>query len=355
MRFFLLALLLWSVPSPALQPAPPLSFERTMRVDYFHTGGPKSGETFALDRVVNDGRWPGSRTQLVDATGLGPYRFEVRDVASGAVLYSRGFASIYGEWETTSEVKTVHRTFHESVRFPWPAAPVRVAIQKRDAVNVFADLWTTEVDPASRFVNSGSAGAARERLERDRERSARAEGRPAGARRGLHAGGDGEVPRRRQAAGRRALRAGAVPRAVAAISTCGRWTFPRPRAASTARTPAYSAARRSRLNTTSSIPSATSSRSTTGRCATRHRPRRTSSSRSWSTNGPTVAVASSTTRRRPRSTARFPSTCSSTSSVITSRRWPTSTTRRTSPTTPARRRSWSRGSRTSPRCSIGSR
>ena len=26
-----------------------------MRVDYFHTGGPKSGETISLDRVVNDG------------------------------------------------------------------------------------------------------------------------------------------------------------------------------------------------------------------------------------------------------------------------------------------------------------
>ena len=127
-----------------------------MRVDYFHTGGPKSGETFALDRVVNDGRWPGSRTQLVDATNLGPYRFEVRDVASGALLYSRGFASIYGEWETTGEAPKLHRTFHESVRFPWPLAPVRVTIQKRNAANAFADVWTTEVDPASRFVNSGS-------------------------------------------------------------------------------------------------------------------------------------------------------------------------------------------------------
>src|SRR4051794_16197594 len=36
----------------------------TMRVDYFHTGGPGSGEVIALDRVVNDGAWPGSRTQL---------------------------------------------------------------------------------------------------------------------------------------------------------------------------------------------------------------------------------------------------------------------------------------------------
>ena len=67
------------VPQP-----PPFDFERTMRVDYHHTGGPKSGEIVALDRVVNDGAWPGSRTQLVDATNLGRYHFEVRDGQSGA-------------------------------------------------------------------------------------------------------------------------------------------------------------------------------------------------------------------------------------------------------------------------------
>jgi hypothetical protein len=140
-----------------VQPATPPSFERTMRVDYFHTGGPRAGETFALDRVVNDGRWPGSRTQLIDATNLGPYRVEVRDLASSRVLYSRGFASIYGEWETTAEARKVHRTFHESVRFPWPDSPVQVAIQKRNAANDFADVWTTEVDPGSRFVNTAPA------------------------------------------------------------------------------------------------------------------------------------------------------------------------------------------------------
>lgn len=153
MPIFVLVLLFWAPASLVPQPAPKLSFDRTMRVDYFHTGGPKSGETFALDRVVDDGAWPGSRTQLVDGLGLGPYRFEVRDVAAGTVLYSRGFASIYGEWESTSEARQAHRTFHESVRFPWPAAPVRVALQKRDGANAFADVWTTEIDPGSRFVN----------------------------------------------------------------------------------------------------------------------------------------------------------------------------------------------------------
>ena len=124
-----------------------------MRVDYFHTGGPKAGETFSLDRVVNDGAWAGSRTQLVDGTNLGVYQFEVRDKATGAVVYSRGFSSIYGEWETTDEAKQVHRTFHESLRFPWPKQPVSVTVHKRQKDNRFGAVWTTEIDPNSRFVN----------------------------------------------------------------------------------------------------------------------------------------------------------------------------------------------------------
>jgi len=149
-----ICLMLFQSPSPQLSPA----FDRyfaaeTMRVDYFHTGGRKSGETLSLDRVVNDGPWAGSRTQLVDATNLGKYLVEVRDKSSGTLVYSRGFASIYGEWETTAEVKTTGRTFHESVRFPWPKQPVAVTIHTRQADSSFAPIWATEIDPAARFVN----------------------------------------------------------------------------------------------------------------------------------------------------------------------------------------------------------
>jgi hypothetical protein len=125
---------------------------RTMRVDYFHTGGP-GGELFALDRIVDDGAWAGSRTRLIDETNLGKYLFEVIDARSGRALYSRGFASIYGEWETTPEVREAHRTFHESLRFPWPKAPVRAVIKKRQQDQSFREVWSTSIDPDSRFVN----------------------------------------------------------------------------------------------------------------------------------------------------------------------------------------------------------
>jgi hypothetical protein len=126
--------------------------DKTMRVDYFHSGG-IGQEIVALERVVSDGPWPGSRTRLVDDTNLGKYLFEVIDRSTNTVTYSRGFATIYGEWETTAEYKTQHRTFPESLRFPWPKAPVQVVLKKRDAQNSFRELWSTVVDPESRFVN----------------------------------------------------------------------------------------------------------------------------------------------------------------------------------------------------------
>ena len=126
--------------------------DKTMRVDYVHSGG-LGQEIFALDHVVSDGPWAGSRTRLLDDLNLGKYRFEVIDRRTNQVLYSRGFASIYGEWETTPEYREVHRSFHESLRFPWPRVPVQVVLKRRDADNSFRERWSTVVDPASRFVS----------------------------------------------------------------------------------------------------------------------------------------------------------------------------------------------------------
>jgi len=131
--------------------------DRTMRVDYFHTSTPQGDEIVALDQVVADGPWPGSRTYLIDTSNLGKYYFEVIDRETNQVVYSRGFASVYGEWETTGEAKERAGTFHESLRFPWPKQPVQVVLKKRDSQNAFQQVWSTVVDPNSRFVNPADA------------------------------------------------------------------------------------------------------------------------------------------------------------------------------------------------------
>lgn len=132
---------------------------QTMRVDYYHTGD-ATQEIFSVDRVVIEPLpWPGHPSQTLDTSNLGKYFFEVRDAKTKQLLYSRGFASIYGEWETTDEAKSTKRTFQESFRFPAPAAPVEIVLKKRDAKNVFQNIWTTTIDPASQFVDRSKPAA----------------------------------------------------------------------------------------------------------------------------------------------------------------------------------------------------
>ena len=106
-----------------------------------------------MDRLRLEGEWPGSRVHLVDSTNLGKYLFCVVDPERNRVIYSRGFASIYGEWETTGEARRIWKTFHESQRFPEPRAPVQLVLKKRAADGTFGEIYSVLVDPTSRHVD----------------------------------------------------------------------------------------------------------------------------------------------------------------------------------------------------------
>ncbi len=126
--------------------------EKTMRMDLFHSGN-ATEDRFSVDRILNDGPWAGSETTLLDELNRGPYFLEVRDKKSSTLLYTRGFASLFGEWQTTDDAKTNWGTFHESIRFPWPKYTVEVVLKKRDSLNNFVKIWEKEVNPTSRIVN----------------------------------------------------------------------------------------------------------------------------------------------------------------------------------------------------------
>jgi hypothetical protein len=136
---------------------------RTLRVDYVHTGT-ASEERFALERLVLEPLpWPGNPDHPIDDTNSGKYVFEVRDAQSDRLLYSRGFASIFGEWEETAEAKSISRAFSESLRFPTPAAPIRIVLKKRDRkTNAFRDAWTLPVDPKDPSVDDSRPPSAGE-------------------------------------------------------------------------------------------------------------------------------------------------------------------------------------------------
>jgi hypothetical protein len=131
----------------------------TVRVDYYHSGNADS-ELFSLHRVVIEPLpWPGHPEKTIDTTRRGYFLVQIEDPESGSILYSRGFSSIFQEWQSTGEAKRINRTFHESVRFPKPDKPVLLRILKRAEAHQFESIWTAEIDTDDMLVERAHAPA----------------------------------------------------------------------------------------------------------------------------------------------------------------------------------------------------
>jgi hypothetical protein len=154
MRLFAMLLALVAS-SPSALAAPP----QTLRIDLQH-GGDATTEHYALERVVVEALpWAGNPDRPIDDSDRGMNLFEVLDAQSGKVLYSRGFSTIFGEWRSTDEAKTLTRSFQESMRLPMPESPVTLRISGRGADNAFVPLWSAPLDPASTDIERIAAPA----------------------------------------------------------------------------------------------------------------------------------------------------------------------------------------------------
>ncbi len=126
--------------------------DRTLRIDVYHMGDAKE-EFISLDRVYLEGIWAGSRTYLQDDYGVGRYLAQVRDPASGQLLYSYGYDTYFGEYRTTPSAQGgVKRTFQESVLIPCPKQKVRLDISVHEKGNALRSIFSQEIDPADMMV-----------------------------------------------------------------------------------------------------------------------------------------------------------------------------------------------------------
>ncbi|MGD0339453.1 MAG: M64 family metallopeptidase [Bacteroidota bacterium] len=146
--FFLVPILALTISASFAQNFEQYFHNETMRVDYYHTGT-KGQETISLDRVYREGPWPGSRINLVDTLNLGEYYVRITDATTNILIYSRGYSTIFNEWQTTDEANSgMYRTFHETVRFPFPLRKIQLIISRRDRQMIFHEIFSTIIDPS---------------------------------------------------------------------------------------------------------------------------------------------------------------------------------------------------------------
>lgn len=122
-----------------------------MRVDYLLAGDHSETKAF-LSKVLFEPYWGGSRTKLIDTFEYGDYKIEIRDVLSGELIYSRGFCSIFREWQTTPEALQVEKAFANTARFPYPLNPVHFELFLRAKDQSLHSIFKMEIDPANKQI-----------------------------------------------------------------------------------------------------------------------------------------------------------------------------------------------------------
>jgi len=120
---------------------------KSMRVDYFHAGNNKTDNYF-IDEVIAEPYWGGSKVNLIDETNFGKYLVKVLDKASGKLIYSRSYSTLFGEWQTVDEAKSVQKSFSESVVFPYPKNPVTVVFcTKSFDTGFYEEKYRYDINP----------------------------------------------------------------------------------------------------------------------------------------------------------------------------------------------------------------
>ncbi len=126
--------------------------DKTMRIDYHHIGDAET-EIITIDKIYDYGIWAGSRVNLIDRFNNGRYYIKIYDKATGLLIYSKGFDSYFGEYQTSQPAMNgIKKVFHETAIIPYPQKEIFFAIEKRGDENKLYEVWRTEIDPSDIMI-----------------------------------------------------------------------------------------------------------------------------------------------------------------------------------------------------------
>jgi hypothetical protein len=126
-RWFLLFLLLFIVSNLRAQNFTDFFVDKTLRIDYLLTGDAKS-QQICLDELSVLPQWAGRRHHLSELPLKGNGQVIVSDSLTGKRIYANSFSSLFTEWLSTAEAKTVAKGFEHTVLVPYPIRTVKVDV-----------------------------------------------------------------------------------------------------------------------------------------------------------------------------------------------------------------------------------
>ncbi len=121
--------------------------DKVLRFDFMLAGNSTKISVYPAG-MKEEPFWAGSRTNLIDLFNLGNFKYELFDDTTNMLIYSRAFCTLFQEWQTTAEAKTIDKSFYEVATMPYPINKVRFMLSKRELNGQFSKLYETVIDPS---------------------------------------------------------------------------------------------------------------------------------------------------------------------------------------------------------------
>lgn len=125
--------------------------KKSLRFDFMLGGNSKEIRIYP-QQMKQEPFWAGSVKNLIDTFHYGTYRYCVYDVENDLLVFSKGFNTLFQEWQTIPDAKNENRLFYQCIILPFPKQRVRVEIEVRNRQGDFNSVYVTEINPLDYFI-----------------------------------------------------------------------------------------------------------------------------------------------------------------------------------------------------------
>lgn len=126
--------------------------DNTLRIDYVFSGNAKT-TVIAVDELNETPRWWGKRQRLSELPMEGNGQITVRDHRSHKVIYRNSFSTLFQEWQSYDEAKTITRSFENVFLVPMPKDTVDITIDLRNNRREVCASLTHQVSPKDILIH----------------------------------------------------------------------------------------------------------------------------------------------------------------------------------------------------------
>lgn len=124
--------------------------EGSLRMDVFQCGTSESSH-YVFERFIIEPHFGGSKVNLIDPFNFGTNRVKVIDAQTNTLVYSRGYNTLFREWQTTDEARMMERCYEESVSVPLPRNEAYIILEIRNFNGEFEEIFSKLYDPDEIF------------------------------------------------------------------------------------------------------------------------------------------------------------------------------------------------------------